>query len=157
MTLVLSSGSVSIPAEPRRKGLADGLRGMKAQGRLSIHGFPCGVSSNSASWMSFRPRPPPPEAGLGAESLTVPLVITTVAIVAVGVILPYSPRAGVLGFEPLPAGYFLFLTAATLTYLVLVELAKRYLLGDARKYRHRVPIATLKLEMATDQGHRGNP
>ncbi len=73
---------------------------------------------------------------------SLPLAITTIAIVVVGVILPYSPLAGVLGFEPLPAGYFLFLTAASLTYLVLVEIAKRYLLGDARKYRHHLPITS---------------
>ena len=73
------------------------------------------------------------------------LVITTVAVVAVGVGLPYSPLAGVLGFQPLPAGYFIFLTASTLTYLGLVEVAKRYLLGGARTYRHRVPIAPLKV------------
>src|SRR6185295_13359328 len=71
-----------------------------------------------------------------------PLAITTTAIVVIGVVLPYSPLARVLGFEPLPAGYFLFLTAATLTYLGLVEVAKRYLLGVARKYRHRAPIAS---------------
>ena len=75
-----------------------------------------------------------------------PLAVTTVAIVAVGVILPYSPLAGVLGFAPLPIGYFLFLTGATLTYLVLVEVAKRYLLGGARKYRHRLPIAAAPLQ-----------
>jgi Mg2+-importing ATPase len=66
---------------------------------------------------------------------SLPLVITTVAIVIVGVSLPYSPLAGVLGFEPLPAAYFLFLTSATLTYLALVEMAKRYLLGGASKHR----------------------
>ena len=58
-----------------------------------------------------------------------PLVVTTLAIVATGVALPDSPLAGVLGFEPLPAGYFLFLTATTVTYLALVELAKRRLFG----------------------------
>jgi Mg2+-importing ATPase len=59
---------------------------------------------------------------------SVPLAVTTVLIVIVGVVLPYSPLAGILGFEPLPAAYFLFLSGVTLTYLVLVELAKRYLL-----------------------------
>jgi P-type Mg2+ transporter len=59
---------------------------------------------------------------------SVPLVITTVLTVLVGVVLPYSPLAGILGFEPLAAGYFLFLSGVTLSYLVLVELAKRYLL-----------------------------
>jgi Mg2+-importing ATPase len=70
-----------------------------------------------------------------------PLAITTVAMLLVGVILPYSPLAGMLGFVPMPATYFVFLGAETLTYLVLVEVAKRYLLGGARRYRHRVPIA----------------
>jgi Mg2+-importing ATPase len=77
---------------------------------------------------------------------SLPLAITTLAVVTVGVALPYSPLGPVLGFEPLPGGYFLFLVAATLTYLVLVEVAKRYLLGGARKYRHHVPIASPTLE-----------
>jgi Mg2+-importing ATPase len=69
------------------------------------------------------------------------LAVTTVAIVIVGIILPFSPLAGLLGFEPLPGRYFLFLMVATFTYLGLVELAKRYLLGGARRYRKHVPIA----------------
>lgn len=75
-----------------------------------------------------------------------PLAVTTIAVIAIGVSLPYSPLARTLGFEALPAGYFLFLIGATLTYLSLVEIAKRYLLASARKYRHRVPIATPKLD-----------
>jgi Mg2+-importing ATPase len=71
-----------------------------------------------------------------------PLAITTVAIVVLGVLLPYSPLAHVLGFEPLPARYFAFLGATTLTYLVLVQLAKRYLLSGARPYRERLSIAS---------------
>jgi Mg2+-importing ATPase len=59
---------------------------------------------------------------------SLPLAITTVAIVVVGVLLPYSPLASVLGFVPLPGAYFLFVSAATLTYLALVEVAKRLLL-----------------------------
>jgi Mg2+-importing ATPase len=55
------------------------------------------------------------------------LTCTTVAVVIVGLLLPFSPVAGPLGFVPLPAAYFLFLGAATLTYLVLVEIAKRAL------------------------------
>ncbi|MFI5297333.1 MAG: magnesium-translocating P-type ATPase [Polyangiales bacterium] len=58
-----------------------------------------------------------------------PLAITTIAMVLVGIALPYSPFARALGFEPLPGGYFLFLGVATLTYLALVEVAKRVLLG----------------------------
>jgi Mg2+-importing ATPase len=72
---------------------------------------------------------------------SIPLAVTTLAIVAIGVALPYSPLAHVLGFQPLPAGFFLFLVGATFTYLGLVQLAKTFLLGKKRKYRHRVPIA----------------
>jgi len=57
-----------------------------------------------------------------------PLAITTIAIVVVGALLPFSPLARVLGFTPLPLGFFLFLMVATGTYLVLVEVAKRYLM-----------------------------
>jgi Mg2+-importing ATPase len=59
---------------------------------------------------------------------SLPLAITTIAIVLSGVVLPYSPLAHMLGFVPLPAAYFAFLIIATLTYLMLVELAKRLLL-----------------------------
>lgn len=70
-----------------------------------------------------------------------PLVLTTVAIVAAGIALPFAPFARYLGFAPLPAGYLAFLACATVTYLLLVELAKRFLLGSRRRFRDRVPIA----------------
>src|ERR1700693_510997 len=60
---------------------------------------------------------------------SLPLAITTVAIVAIGTLLPYSPLAGILGFVPLPAPYFAFLILSVITYLFLVELAKRRLFG----------------------------
>jgi Mg2+-importing ATPase len=56
-----------------------------------------------------------------------PLAITTIAIVVIGVLLPYSPLAGILGFTPLPGPFFTFLAVSTLTYLLLVECAKRIL------------------------------
>jgi P-type Mg2+ transporter len=45
-----------------------------------------------------------------------------------GVILPFLPLGTKLGFTPLPPIYFAFLAAATVTYLFLVEIAKRLLL-----------------------------
>ena len=54
-----------------------------------------------------------------------PLTFTVLAIVAIGLILPFSPVAGFLGFVPLPAGYFAFLVAAIVVYLTLVEVVKR--------------------------------
>jgi Mg2+-importing ATPase len=56
------------------------------------------------------------------------LSATTLLIVLVGVTLPFTPLAGWLGFTPLPAGFFLFLIAATGTYLLLVEIFKRRLM-----------------------------
>jgi hypothetical protein len=49
-------------------------------------------------------------------------------IVLIGLSLPFTPLARVLGFVPLPETYFLFLAGATLTYLGLVEAVKRRLL-----------------------------
>jgi Mg2+-importing ATPase len=57
-----------------------------------------------------------------------PLAITTLAIVAIGILLPYTPPAGPLGFTPLPPLYFLFLAGMTALYLLLVELVKRRLM-----------------------------
>jgi Mg2+-importing ATPase len=52
------------------------------------------------------------------------LTITTLLIVAIGILLPYTPLAGPLGFTPLPTLYFLFLSAMTVIYLLLVQLIK---------------------------------
>jgi P-type Mg2+ transporter len=60
-----------------------------------------------------------------------PLAFTTIAIVLIGVLLPVTPLAGVLGFVPLPASFFVFLIAATAIYLWLVEIAKRRLFSGA--------------------------
>lgn len=57
-----------------------------------------------------------------------PLAITTLAIVLVGAILPFTPMADALGFTALPPLYFLILVAMTTTYLLLVELGKRWLM-----------------------------
>ena len=61
-----------------------------------------------------------------------PLTITTLLIVAIGILLPYTPLAGPLGFTPLPALYFLFLAVMTAIYLLLVQLVKSRLM---RRYR----------------------
>lgn len=53
------------------------------------------------------------------------LTVNTLALVAVGFALPWSPLAGLLGFTPLPLPYFFFLAISIVTYLCLVELAKR--------------------------------
>ena len=59
---------------------------------------------------------------------SLPLTITTLLVVVVGIVLPFTPLNVVLGFTPLPAKYFLFLFGMTVTYLMLVEVVKRRLM-----------------------------
>src|SRR5260370_20786791 len=59
---------------------------------------------------------------------SLPLTITVLTIVALGLILPFTPLAVPLKLVPLPGLYFLFLAGATLTYLLLVEVVKRILM-----------------------------
>ncbi|TFD86534.1 magnesium-translocating P-type ATPase [Cryobacterium psychrotolerans] len=61
-----------------------------------------------------------PSAGLTTAALSV---------VFVGISLPYSPLAGLLGFDPLPVPFFLALLAMLVVYLVLVEVAKLWFFG----------------------------
>lgn len=67
---------------------------------------------------------------------SLPLALTTVLIVTVGLVLPISPLAEVFGFTPLPIMFFLFLGSVVITYLLLVELVKRRLMGR-RQSLHR--------------------
>jgi len=57
-----------------------------------------------------------------------PLLATCLGVVAIGIYLPFSPLAGVLGFTPLPGSYFVFVAVATAVYLLLVQFGKRVLL-----------------------------
>ena len=58
-----------------------------------------------------------------------PLAMTTLACVTIGIVLPFSRFAGRLGFTPLPSAYFVFLLLATAAYLLMVEVAKRGVMG----------------------------
>ena len=55
---------------------------------------------------------------------SLPLAWTTVMIVIVGVLVPFSPLAERLGFVRLPGAFFVFLAGAVITYLILVEIVK---------------------------------
>jgi Mg2+-importing ATPase len=59
-----------------------------------------------------------------------PLLATTIAVVLIGLALPYSPVAGTLGFRRLPWLFLAILIAMILTYLALAEVGKSYF------YRH---------------------
>jgi len=54
------------------------------------------------------------------------LILTSLAIVALGAWLPYSPLAGELGFVPLPPLYWLLLSAMLMGYVLLTQLVKTW-------------------------------
>ena len=60
---------------------------------------------------------------------SVPLTITTLAIVMIAIYLPFSFLAAPLGFTLLPAAYYVFLVVATVLYLAIVEMAKRLIVA----------------------------
>ncbi|MGB8910189.1 MAG: magnesium-translocating P-type ATPase [Candidatus Cybelea sp.] len=52
------------------------------------------------------------------------LTVTTLAVVAIGIALPFTPLAHPLGFVPLPPLFFVVLGLMIVAYLGLIELAK---------------------------------
>ncbi|MEI6414803.1 MAG: magnesium-translocating P-type ATPase [Pseudomonadota bacterium] len=53
------------------------------------------------------------------------LMATSLAVVAIGAALPFTPLGTAFGFVPLPAQFYLILAAMAALYLVVVELAKK--------------------------------
>lgn len=55
-----------------------------------------------------------------------PLLLTSLAVVAVALFLPFTPVGTKLGFEPLPLVFFAILVPLVVTYLLAVEAVKRW-------------------------------
>ena len=55
-----------------------------------------------------------------------PMLSAVIAVVLIAAYLPYSPVAHDLGFEPLPATFFLALAVMVAAYLTFVEFGKRH-------------------------------
>jgi Mg2+-importing ATPase len=55
---------------------------------------------------------------------SLPMLLVPTAAAAVGVALPFTGLGRVLGFTPLPAGFFLVLVVLIVAYLALVDVAK---------------------------------
>lgn len=55
-----------------------------------------------------------------------PLVLTSLAVVATALLLPFTPAGTLLGFAPLPPAFFAILVPLVVTYLLAVELVKRW-------------------------------
>jgi P-type Mg2+ transporter len=60
-----------------------------------------------------------------------PLALAALGVVTVGALLPATPLARLLGFHPLPGGFFAALGAMVVCYLGLVEFGKRLFYGAA--------------------------
>ncbi|MFC4944986.1 magnesium-translocating P-type ATPase [Pseudonocardia sp. GCM10023141] len=78
-----------------------------------------------------------------------PLTCATLAVVAVGVALPFTPLAGVLGFQPLPPAFLAVLAGLIVVYLILIEVAKTLF------YSERVaPVPDRRRRDTTHRIHR---
>ena len=90
-----------------------------------------------------------------------PLTISTFVCVGIGVLLPFSPLAGLLGFTALPATFLATLVVMICLYLVLIELGKRRfyrLQGEGRPIaRPRPPRERRILHRASRWSVRGHP
>jgi len=76
-----------------------------------------------------------------------PLLISVLAVVAVGALIPQSPLNDALGFASLPPAFFAVLAAFVIAYLTSVEIAKYFFYKSAvattvqplqRRHAHRV-------------------
>jgi Mg2+-importing ATPase len=72
---------------------------------------------------------------------SLPLVLAASGAVLIGITLPLSPLAHLLGFQPLPIGFFAALGGMVIAYLGLIEIAKRIFFanpaGRLPTLRHR--------------------
>jgi P-type Mg2+ transporter len=79
---------------------------------------------------------------------SLPIALSAVLVVAVGILVPMTPLAGTLGFEPLPGPYFAVLIGMVLVYLGLIEIGKRFF------YRMPPVSADLIRPLVPERPHR---
>jgi hypothetical protein len=73
---------------------------------------------------------------------SLPLTLAALGVVTVGTLLPATPLAHFLGFQPLPGGFFAALGGMVLCYLALIEIGKRIFYGAAPPAPPAPPRAT---------------
>ncbi len=69
-----------------------------------------------------------------------PLLVSVLAVVTVGALIPQSPLNDALGFAPLPPGFFAVLVAFVIAYLASVEIAKYFF------YKVATPVTARSLK-----------
>lgn len=65
---------------------------------------------------------------------SLPVMLTTFGIMAVGILLPFTPLGASVGFVPLPGRYFLWLAGILLCYCVLTQLVKNWYLRKFHRW-----------------------
>jgi Mg2+-importing ATPase len=58
------------------------------------------------------------------SSASLPVMFLTATVMAIGIVIPFSPLGASVGFAPLPLGYFPWLAATLLSYCVLTQTIK---------------------------------
>jgi Mg2+-importing ATPase len=74
---------------------------------------------------------------------SMPLTLAALSVAAIGAVLPFTPLAHVLGFQPLPGLFFLALAGMVISYLALIEVGKHWFYrtyhAPVPARRHRTP------------------
>jgi Mg2+-importing ATPase len=58
------------------------------------------------------------------STAALPVVLLTTTIMAVGIVIPFSPLGAAIGLQPLPIAYFAWLAGILLAYCVLIQMVK---------------------------------
>ena len=88
-----------------------------------------------------------------------PLLASTLVVVGIAVLLPYSGLAPRLGFVPLPVSYLAFVAGAVAIYLIFVEFVKRRSVRSKflQQSGHTAPAASRLITLLWRDLHSANP
>jgi Mg2+-importing ATPase len=82
-----------------------------------------------------------------------PLLVAAVSVVAIGAALPATPFGRILGFAPMPATLYVTLAALAVTYLLLIEVYKRFFFRH-QPTPHMVPLLAAGMRHLRRRTHR---
>jgi Mg2+-importing ATPase len=60
------------------------------------------------------------------STAALPVLLTTILVMALGIYLPFSPLGALVGLQPLPWEYFPWLAGTLVSYCVVAQLMKRF-------------------------------
>jgi Mg2+-importing ATPase len=68
------------------------------------------------------------------STASLPVIITTVAIMVIGVYIPFSPVAATMHFQPLPVAYFKWLAILLISYCLLTQMVKVWFIRKFKQW-----------------------